>query len=222
MRIRNLLPICMTGAMLISLPSCNGIFEDLYDDPEQTTYEVGFGPFDEATKSGYVYVDATKYTQWHYIDFDARTICTVDIDTETKTSEVPDTWHIAIHRYDAKTNGAEVLETSATGFDVLRSAGSLPSGSWVEDEWSTNRITIDMSGMMDGVILYAEDYYNPCLSLWLDVDTSVMPPIYTLSKKVYLCRFSDGQIAALHLTNFMNDAGDKGYMLIEYVYPFEL
>ena len=76
-----------------------------------------------------------------------------------------------------------------------------------------------MSQMMDGIILYAEDYWNPCLSRWLDVDTSTMPPIYTLSGKIYLLRLKDGTCAALRLVNFLNDSAIKGYMTIAYLYP---
>ena len=79
-----------------------------------------------------------------------------------------------------------------------------------------------MSQMMDGVIIYAEDYYNPCLSKWLNVNTSTMPPIYTLSGKVYIFRLSDDTYAALRLTNFMNDAAVKGFMTIDYLYPVQL
>jgi hypothetical protein len=39
---------------------------------------------------------------------------------------------------------------------------------------------------------------------------------------VYLLRLSDGTVAALTLKNFMNEAGTKGYMLIDYVYPYQL
>lgn len=96
---------------------------------------------------------------------------------------------------------------------------SFAAEDFVADEWTTDRITIDMSQMMDGIIVYAEDYYNPCLSRWLDVDTSTMPPVYTLSGRVYLLRLADGTYAALRLTNFMDDAAVKGVMTIDYLYP---
>ena len=78
-----------------------------------------------------------------------------------------------------------------------------------------------MSQMMDGIIRYAEDWYNHCLSGWLHVDTSTMPPIYTLSGKVYLLRLADGTFAALRLMNFMNDAAVKGFITIDYLYPVQ-
>ena len=36
----------------------------------------------------------------------------------------------------------------------------MPEGAYVEDVWTTAKIAIDMSGMMDGNIVYMESYYN--------------------------------------------------------------
>ena len=106
-------------------------------------------------------------------------------------------------------------------FGALPAVGSLPEEAFTADEWTTDKITVDMSQMMDGIIRYAEDWYNPVLSRWLHVDTSTMPPVYTLSGKVYLIRLADGTFAALRLTNFMNDAAVKGFMTIDYLYPVQ-
>ena len=64
----------------------------------------------------------------------------------------------------------------------------MPEGAYVEDVWTTAKIAIDMSGMMDGNIVYMESYYNEELSKWLNVDKSNMPPTYTLSNKVYMVK----------------------------------
>lgn len=97
-----------------------------------------------------------------------------------------------------------------------------PEGAYVEDVWTTAKIAIDMSGMMDGNIVYMESYYNEELSKWLNVDKSNMPPTYTLSNKVYMVKLKDGTYAAVRLTNYMNASGVKGFMTIDYIYPFEL
>ena len=76
--------------------------------------------------------------------------------------------------------------------------------------------------MMDGYLSYAESFYNAELSTWLDVDKSTMPPIYTLSGKIYIIALSDGNNIAVKLSDYMNADGVKGYMTIEYIYPFEL
>ncbi len=204
--------------VMLSLCACNGIFENIYDEPSQEEKnEFGFIIVDDATRTGTIYIDATDYTEWHYIDLHDKQVTTTSVYDST-----PDNWDFAIHRYDAKTNNGAVFESTAVDFNSLPDMASLPQESFVADEWTTDRITVDMSQMMDGIIIYAEDYYNPCLSRWLDVDTSTMPPIYTLSNKVYVLRFSDGTYAALRLSNFMNDAAVKGFMTVDYLYPVEL
>lgn len=221
MKLHSFLTIAMVGVMTLSLPACNGILEGIYDEPEEeAAKEYGFIKVDDATHSGTIYINATDYKRWTYINFHTRQIDSLDITVEGAVE--PEDWDIAVHRYDAKTNGGAVLETGNTGFDALKSAGKMPEGTYVEDIWTTDQITIDMSGMMHGVILYAESYYNAELSKWLNVDTSNMPPIYTMSNKVYMVRLKDGTYAAVRLTNYMDGAGTKGYMTIDYVYPFEI
>lgn len=203
---------------LLSLSACNGIFEWIYDKPlPKEDNEFGFVVVDEQTNTGRIYIDATDYTQWHYIDIHNKEVVKKSVEDNAPTN-----WDFAIHRYDAKTNSGAVYETKATDFESFANINTIPEGGFVDDVWTTNKITIDMSQMMDGIILYAEDYYNPCLSRWLNVDTSTMPPIYTLSGKIYLLRLSDGSYAALRLVNFMNDAAVKGFMTIDYLYPVQL
>lgn len=208
----------LSGAtLLLSLPACNGIFEGIYDRPStRTGNEYGFILVDEGARTGRIYIDATDYTEWHYVDLHDKQVTTIQVgDT------APETWDFAVHRYDTKTNDAAVWESGVKEVEALPASESVPEEQWTEDEWTTDRITVDMSQMMNGVIRYAEDYWNPCLSRWLHVDTSTMPPIYTLSGKVYLLRLKDGTCAALRLANFMNDAAVKGYMTIDYLYPVE-
>lgn len=209
----------LTGVIaMLSLSACNGIFEDIYDEPlAEEKNEYGFIFVDSKTNTGRIYIDATDYTEWHYIDLHGKEVTTKSIEEPSPTN-----WDFAIHRYDAKTNGGAVAESNATDIMAVPNISTIPEGAYIVDQWTTDKITIDMSQMMDGVILYAEDYYNPCLSKWLNVDTSTMPPIYTLSGKVYILRLSDGTYAALRLTNFMNDAAVKGFMTIDYLYPVQL
>ncbi len=194
---------------ILSLSACNGILEDIYDAPEpEETKIYGFIAVDDNTHTGRIYLDATDYTEWHYIDLHGKSVTTAIVDAET-----PANWDLAIHRYDAKTNGGAV--------GMLPAISSIPEEAFAADEWTTDKITVDMSQMMDGIIRYAEDWYNHCLSGWLHVDTSTMPPVYTLSGKIYLLRLSDGTCAALRLTDFMNDAAVKGFMTIDYLYPVQ-
>lgn len=209
----------MSGVMaMLSLSACNGILDGMYDEPmPEEKNEYGFINIDDKTHTGRIYINATEYTEWHYIDLHNKQVTTTTID-----SEAPAKWDFAIHRYDAKTNGGKVMESSVNDFNTLPDITTLPDELFVPDEWTTEQIRIDMSQMMDGIILYAEDYYNPCLSRWLDVNTSSMPPAYTLSNKVYVLELADGTYAALLLTNFMNDAAVKGFMTIDYLYPVKI
>jgi len=205
-------------AFLALLPSCNGIFPGIYDSGESdlvTGY--GFIGHNPSDNSGKVYIDATDYTKWVYLDFHGRTAVTAGMSEE----EAPAEWDIAVHRYDVKTNGAAVLETGITGLELFMSSGKMPEGEYVEDEWTTEKIIVDMSGMMDGNIGYSESWYNSELSKWLKVDTSTMPPLYSMSHKVYAVKLADGSNLALKLSNYMDASGVKGFMTIDYVYPVE-
>lgn len=200
------------------LPSCNGIFPGIYDSGEEGKYSgFGFVEYDPSRNSGTVYIDATDYTQWVYLDFHGRTATAAGMEAE----DAPADWDIAVHRYDVKTNGASALETGITGLELFVSSGEMPRGDYVEDVWTTDRIIVDMSGMMDGNIGYSESWYNSEISKWIDVDTGTMPPVYSMSRKVYAVKLPDGTNLALKLSNFMDASGVKGYMTIEYVYPLE-
>lgn len=210
----------MVGAIL-SFPACNGILESIYDRPSADTgLGQGFNYMnDDSGATGTVYIDATSYTRWTYIDFHTRKIDSVEI---TPDAALPGQWDMAIHRYDVKTNEGAVLETGFTGLNTLLSSGSLPQGTFVTDEQTTDKIVVDMSTMADGYLGYTESDYNAELSKWLNVDKSTMPPIYTPSNKVYLLKLKDGTMVAIRLKSYMNALGVKGYMTFDYIYPFEL
>lgn len=210
------------GAAIGLLSSCDGILGSRYDAPEEDV-EFGFIRFDSETSSGTIYIDASSYTKWTYLNLDTRTIDTTYINKNgSEDGNVPSAWHIAVHRYDVKTNGGSVLQTEYSDPALLVSSGIMPEGEFKEDILTTDKIAIDMSGMMDGNIIYAPSSYNEELSRWLNVDTSQMPPIYSMSGKVYLLRVSDGRHAAIILRDYMNDAKVKGFMTIDYVFPVDL
>ena len=200
---------------VLSLSSCHGIFGGIYDEPiEETSDGFGFIKINEATRTGTIYIDASDYTKWNYISLKDKKVVTALYDEQQ-----PENWDFAVHRYDAKTNGASVFETEYYDLTDISSVSKFSGAEFVADVWTTNKITIDMSQMMEGIIKYAEDFYNPCLSKWLNVDTSSMPPVYTLSEKVYILKLQDGTYAALKLSDFMNTSGIKGFMTIDYLYP---
>ena len=200
---------------VLSLSSCHGIFGGIYDEPiEETSDGFGFIKINETTRTGTIYIDASDYTKWNYISLKDKKVVTALYDEQQ-----PENWDFAVHRYDAKTNSASVFETEYYDLTDISSVSKFSGADFIADEWTTNKITIDMSQMMEGIIKYAEDFYNPCLSKWLNVDTSSMPPVYTLSEKVYILKLQDGTFAALKLSDFMNTSGIKGFMTIDYLYP---
>jgi hypothetical protein len=204
----------MSGVAAMLLSSCNGLFEDIYDNvAEESVSEYGFTSPATDTQAGTIYVDASSYTRWIYLDFGNQRADSVSV-----YEAEPSQWDLAIHRYDTKTHGGAVAETDVTDFSLLSSANV---GQYASDTWTTTKIVTDMSTMMDGYLSYVESDYNEVLSQWLDVDTSNMPPSYTLSGKIYLLRLADGTKVALKLENYMNESAVKGYMTIRYMYPIE-
>lgn len=205
---KKIVSFLLAGVAVMSLSSCDGIFSDIYDNPRQTDIpEYGFIAPATQTVPGTIYIDATSYTDWVYIDFSTMTAEPFPVD-----APAPAAWDIAVHRYDAKTDGATVTTSASGDFTTLT-----PAGPPVADEWTTQTIVTDMSTMMDGYLSYAESSYNRELSRWLDVDKSTMPPIYTMSGKVYIVNLRDGRHVALRLDNYMDGAGIKGYLTIRYM-----
>ena len=174
--------------------------------------------------SGTFYKDCTSYTQWVYVnmhgDEPTFTISTIDTDDLTENGN-PEEWDFALHRYDVKTNGASVMMTTYHSISELEAAGLPTDGTWVEDTYSEESITVDMSHMLEGYLVYAPGKKNTEAGKWLDVDTSSMPPNYTMRDNVMLYRFSDGTYAAIQLTNFMSTDKYqiKGWMTVNYKYP---
>ena len=197
-----------------ALCSCNGIFGGIYDVPAEDS-DFGFIEESDGTHTGKIYIDATSYTEWHYVDLHSKTV------TSSAVGEpAPERWDFAIHRYDAKTNGGRVADSGCTDFqEASLRAETIADDVFENDLRTDDRIAIDMSRMIEGIILYAEDDYNPVLSRWLDVDISTMPPVYTLSHRIYLLKMPDGSAAALKLDNFMNTSAIKGFMTVEYLWP---
>jgi hypothetical protein len=203
----------MSGVAAMLLSSCNGLFDEIYDNvtTDEVVSEYGFTKLSSDVEVGTIYVDASSYTKWIYLDFSEHRADSVSV-----FDEAPLNWDLAIHRYDAKTNGGAVAETDIEDFNLLSTA---KIGEYVSDTFTTKKIVTDMSTMMDGYLSYVESDYNATLSQWLNVDTSNMPPTYTLSNKIYILRLADGSKAALKLENYMNESAIKGYMTIRYMYP---
>lgn len=217
--------LLLTAATLLALTACEGIFEDIYDDPgiSLSTTGYGFTEYDLSTNYGTAYINTTDYYTWYYLNFHDFTTDTliVDLDADDILADEPEEWDIALHRWDVRTNNGAGLETEYESLDALVAANAMPSGDFVEDEWY-EYISVDMSGMMSGEIGYMSCYTNLEIGKWMDVSTETMPPTYTPSNKVYLVRLQDETMIALILSNYMNESGTKCYLTIDFIYPFTI
>ena len=220
------LRIILLGGLFSACDMLGGIYDDTLDgNANSQTQETGDKKDNsKGDGSGTFYKDCTNYTQWTYVnlhgDEPTFTISTIDTDDLTENGN-PEEWDFALHRYDVKTNGASVMITTYHSISELEAAGLPTEGTWVEDTYSEESITVDMSHMLEGYLVYAPGKKNTEAGKWLDVDTSSMPPNYTMRDNVMLYRFSDGTYAAIQLTNFMSTDKYqiKGWMTVNYKYP---
>ena len=215
MKYRKLFTALLIGTSIWTFPSCDGILENIYDEPKKELY--GFTEMGDANKVGTIFVDASQYTRWIYLNFHQASIDSAMI--VEGGEEYSGEWDLAVHRWDTKTHDGSVVETDYTDLKAFLNDGKMPEGEWVKDVETDSTIIIDTSQMVDGIIKYVDGKVNPLLSTWLHLDMSTMPPIYSLSNKVYVVRFKDNTKAAVQLSNYMNEAYQKGYLTIKYVYP---
>ena len=57
----------MLGTLLLTFPACEGLFDDIYDNPSEanlSTNGFGFVEVSPETHSGTLYVNSSDYTQW--------------------------------------------------------------------------------------------------------------------------------------------------------------
>lgn len=142
----------------------------------------------------------------------------------TDPMPTPKDWSFAFHHYDVATHNGTVLATPYHSLDALPQQGAekdaLLSQTFTPDEWTTHQAHYDLSGIFLHYIGYQHAAFNPVLSTWMDMDVKNPPPRYTLSGLVYLLRLQDGTVAAMHLPSHLNAAGQKGYVTIDYIWPY--
>lgn len=206
--LKALATLIMTGAAAWSLLSC----DDIYADPSELVATQKEGAIE--------YLDCSDYQRWTYVNLEDGTTTALAYDDDTA---LPATWHIAIHRYDVKTRDGAAYETAYTSLDALKAdvvsgAYTLPEATEYQAD-EEGRITIDMSHMMEGYLTYDTCYINKVVGRWLNVDTSTMPPIYTMSGRVYLLRMADGTVAAILFTAYRHPKSGSGYISFDYLYP---
>lgn len=136
-------------------------------------------------------------------------------------------WHIAVHRYELRTNGASVLNTGET--DLL-AVDVLPEGDYETDrmvvyeeesEKEDGRLlTADMSHMMDGNIGYMRcPFINfvLCNGITRTATGSMPPYLYGTTGEVFALRWSSGLEVVLQITDTYSTDGDSGYLSFKYI-----
>lgn len=238
--------------LLSSLSACHGILDELYDEPSD----------DMTLKEGQLYVDASSWTDWYYIDLEhmAQGFVKMEIPTKesstvnsqpstvnspglytywydvfgiglsnyefrrftpTEAQEEPETWHIAVHRNNVRTNGGAVYETTYTSMEKLpESSEVFKEVTFTPDEWNERDVWVIREQMLQGLIGNQGIEINPVLSRWLNVSLPPIPPTFTLNNHVFIVRFNDGTYAAIQLENYQNAAGVKCCLTINYKYPY--
>ena len=219
----------MKNLMMLALVVCSMMMVGCSEDKPEPK------PTPGKTVAKKMTVDASNYANWTYInletgqtevhrDFSSWTSYkedTVISHTPAKGSEadVKIKWHIAIHRFDVKTNGAEAVATTETELDKVT---TLPTAGYKTDTLVRKRVITDMSKMMQGIVGYAdEETLNATLGGWLILTpTGTMPPYtYKLSEKVYVVKFKSGANAKLKFTDYSDATGQKnGVVTFSYVY----
>ena len=219
----------MKNLMMLALVVCSMMMVGCGEDKPEPK------PTPGKTVAKKMTVDATNYADWTYInletgetevhrDFSSWTSYkgdTVISHTPAKGSEadVKIKWHIAIHRFDVKTNAGEAVATTETDLDKVT---SLPAAGYKPDTVVKARVITDMSKMMQGIVGYAdEETLNATLGGWLILTpTGTMPPYtYKLSGKVYVVKFKSGANAKLKFTDYSDATGrKKGVVTFSYVY----
>ena len=252
--------LILTLTALFSLSACHGVLDELYDKPKEGI----------DVKEGQLYIDASSWTDWFFIDFNAANrnfaeggtgsaFVKMGIplgDAETKSTKEhpvqqtgiytywydvfgkgvsnnefdsfkpaeaqpePETWHIAVHRNNVRTNGGAVYETTYTSMKSLpESSEAFADATFTEDEWNELDVWTIQKQMLNGLIGNQGIAINPVLSRWLSVEFPP-PPTFKLNNHVFIVRFNDGTYAAVQLENYQNPAGVKCWLTINYKYPY--
>lgn len=172
-----------------------------------------------AATVSYQYVNATNYANWVYFNLHQKD----DSATVNYQTEYSGNWDIALHRYDIKTNNGAAYETSYESLETLKSdiadgTFTIPASSQLVKDNPNDSIMTGLS-MAEGKMYYNKSSKNDELGKWLTLNMASMPPVYTLSGKVYIIALSDGTYAAFKGNGFRDASGRSGNISFDYLYP---
>ena len=157
-------------------------------------------------------LDVSAYDKWVYVSLEDGTSVAKGIE-----EAAPEKWDIAMHRENVKTNEGSAIKTDVTSFDALT---AIPEGSvFMPDVLTYTEVAVDMSQMMQGIIIYDTTEINMVLEDW--VTRSGMPPVYSVRPNVYVVRTKEGKYAKIQFTSYKGgETGDEtGFATFTYAYP---
>ena len=227
-----------------------GVYDDTEQEgiSEDGSGIYGFVSYDTLTGRGTLYLDLSDYNQWTYLSFKTGNFEKIAVDDKltgtwdgqsaivyqyvrgreytldtlipADAQTEPAYWDLALHRYEARTsNGAYMTQYTSLN-DLPANRSDLGKITFILDSLTDNLVMTDISSMFNYRIGYQKIKCSRVLSSWLDMDISNPPPVYTLSDRVYLVRFADNSVAALHLDSYMDKNGTKGFLTISFIYPY--
>ncbi len=161
------------------------------------------------------------YTYWFDVFGKGISVCEKRGFMPTASQPEPNSWSIAVHRNNVRTNGGAAIETHYTSMDELPPNSTAFTGAdFREDEWSENEVWADESHMLSSLVGCQGIKINKVLSSWLRIDIPPMPPAFTRNSHIYIIRLRNGKYAAVQLENYMNDKGVKCWLTVNYKYPY--
>ena len=140
--------------------------------------------------------------------------------TPTKSQPEPEHWTFAVHRNNVRTNGCMVAETDFTSLsEIPDNSDWVATLAFTPDEWNQTDVWTVQDRMLNGVIGNQGIHINHILSGWLKMVIPPMPPVFEINRHVFILKLPDGTFAALQLEDYMNSAGSKCCLSINYKYP---
>ena len=175
-------------------------------------------------------IDATKYDMWTYVNLETGQMEThrdfsewhvmekgkllETIPAKGSEADIKIKWHIAIHRFDIRTNEGEAIATKETEFSKVT---GLPAGDYKKDMEIKDKILVgfNMADMMKSKFTVAGmAKVNPVLKTWIVENPMGKVPV--LSKSVFVVKFKDGSYAKIKFTDATNDKQEKGHVSFNY------
>ena len=226
----------MALAAALSLTAC-AYTNHFLDEDESLTVDTS----SDETLAVLENLNISTYDQWTYINIQTGEYEQLDDCTEwyyAGTGDIREAydgdepsieWHIAVHRYELKTNDASAL---ATGTYDITALDALPSGTYTADEIAAyedeidldDGITLymDMTGMMDSNIGYA--HYPQinrvlCNAITRTATGSMPPYTYDVDGEVIALKWDNGDWGAVQIVSTIHtEKSYTGYLTFNFKY----